>query len=173
MGRSGPSNLLLNTGHGTLGWTMAAGWGRVLADMISGRATAIDTAEARSHEVRFFRADILTQPPDERWDIVTSSLFLHHLDTPEAEVLLRRMTELSTGLILVNDLRRSKMGYLLAWVVCRLVSRSPVVHYDGPVSVRGAWSGDEAFLLGRRLKLKGLRVERRWPCRFLLSASGS
>ena len=28
-------NLYLNTGHGTLGWTMAAGSGRVLADLLS------------------------------------------------------------------------------------------------------------------------------------------
>ena len=37
------SNLWLATGHGTLGWTMAAGTGRVLADEISGRQPAIDT----------------------------------------------------------------------------------------------------------------------------------
>jgi alpha-galactosidase len=36
------SNLYLNTGHGTLGWTMAAGSGRVLADVISGRKPEID-----------------------------------------------------------------------------------------------------------------------------------
>ncbi|MBC7454502.1 MAG: D-amino acid dehydrogenase [Massilia sp.] len=30
-------NLFLNTGHGTLGWTMACGSGRVLADLVSGR----------------------------------------------------------------------------------------------------------------------------------------
>ena len=35
-------NLYLNTGHGTLGWTMAAGSGRVLADLISGRRPEID-----------------------------------------------------------------------------------------------------------------------------------
>ena len=35
-------NLFLATGHGTLGWTMAAGTGRVLADVISGRPPAID-----------------------------------------------------------------------------------------------------------------------------------
>jgi D-amino-acid dehydrogenase len=41
----GPSrypNLYLSTGHGTLGWTMAAGSGRVLADVMSGRAAQID-----------------------------------------------------------------------------------------------------------------------------------
>ena len=37
-------NLWLATGHGTLGWTMAAGTGRVMADLISGREPAIDMA---------------------------------------------------------------------------------------------------------------------------------
>ena len=37
-------NLFLATGHGTLGWTMAAGTGRVIADVMSGRAPAIDMA---------------------------------------------------------------------------------------------------------------------------------
>ena len=35
-------NLFLATGHGTLGWTMAAGTGRVMADVISGRKPGID-----------------------------------------------------------------------------------------------------------------------------------
>jgi len=35
-------NLFLNTGHGTLGWTMACGAARVLADQIAGRAPEID-----------------------------------------------------------------------------------------------------------------------------------
>ncbi|HEX7465779.1 MAG TPA: FAD-dependent oxidoreductase, partial [Usitatibacter sp.] len=35
-------NLYLNTGHGTLGWTMAAGSGRALADIISGRKPDVD-----------------------------------------------------------------------------------------------------------------------------------
>jgi D-amino-acid dehydrogenase len=36
-------NLSLNTGHGTLGWTMACGSARVVADLISGRASDIET----------------------------------------------------------------------------------------------------------------------------------
>jgi D-amino-acid dehydrogenase len=39
------ANLHLNTGHGTLGWTMACGSGRVLADMLSGKKPEIDTKE--------------------------------------------------------------------------------------------------------------------------------
>jgi D-amino-acid dehydrogenase len=37
-------NLLLATGHGTLGWTMVAGTGRVIADLVSGREPEIDVA---------------------------------------------------------------------------------------------------------------------------------
>jgi len=42
IGRSRYPNLYLNTGHGTLGWTMAAGSGRALADIISGRKPEVE-----------------------------------------------------------------------------------------------------------------------------------
>jgi D-amino-acid dehydrogenase len=45
LGRTKYGNLYLSTGHGTLGWTMAAGSGRVLADMISGREPEIETSD--------------------------------------------------------------------------------------------------------------------------------
>jgi D-amino-acid dehydrogenase len=45
IGRAKYPNLWLNTGHGTLGWTMACGSGAVLADLVSGRAPAIDAAD--------------------------------------------------------------------------------------------------------------------------------
>jgi D-amino-acid dehydrogenase len=37
-------NLYTNTGHGTLGWTMACGSGRFIADLVAGRAPEIDPA---------------------------------------------------------------------------------------------------------------------------------
>jgi D-amino-acid dehydrogenase len=42
IGKTKFPNLYLNTGHGTLGWTMAAGSGKVLADIISGRQPDVD-----------------------------------------------------------------------------------------------------------------------------------
>lgn len=42
--RLGPTpipNLYVNAGHGHLGWTMASGSGRIVADMISGQTPAI------------------------------------------------------------------------------------------------------------------------------------
>lgn len=40
--RTPVDNLILNTGHGTLGWTMAAGSGRIVADILAGRDPEID-----------------------------------------------------------------------------------------------------------------------------------
>ncbi|MAK56758.1 MAG: amino acid dehydrogenase [Pusillimonas sp.] len=42
IGRTRVSNLFLNTGHGTLGWTMGVGSGRVLADLVSGQTPEPD-----------------------------------------------------------------------------------------------------------------------------------
>ena len=42
IGRSRLANLFLNTGHGTLGWTLACGSGRALAELVSGRPPEVD-----------------------------------------------------------------------------------------------------------------------------------
>lgn len=42
VGATPVKRLLLATGHGTLGWTMACGTGRVIADLVSGREPEID-----------------------------------------------------------------------------------------------------------------------------------
>lgn len=42
LGRAKQENLILNTGHGMLGWTMAMGSARITADLVSGHAPHID-----------------------------------------------------------------------------------------------------------------------------------
>lgn len=44
IGKTKFGNLYLNTGHGTLGWTMGCGSGRALADIVSGRQPELDFA---------------------------------------------------------------------------------------------------------------------------------
>ena len=44
IGRTRYRNLYVDTGHGTLGWTMACGSGRALADIVSGRPPGVDFA---------------------------------------------------------------------------------------------------------------------------------
>jgi hypothetical protein len=100
---------------------------------------------------------------------VTCSLFLHHLSEDEAVALLANMATAARHLILVNDLARSRFNYAAVWVACRVLSRSPVVRFDGPASVRSAFTPAEALQLAERAGLHGATALARFPCRFLMS----
>ncbi len=49
VGRTPVPNLFLNTGHGTLGWTMSCGSGQLLADLMSGKKPAIQADDLSVH----------------------------------------------------------------------------------------------------------------------------
>ncbi|HEY1785584.1 MAG TPA: methyltransferase domain-containing protein [Pirellulales bacterium] len=136
-------------------------------------ATAVEYARSRGGDladrVRFEVRDVLAQPWDGPFDVVMCSLFLHHLDERRATDLLARMGEAAGRLALVNDLSRSRLGYLVALVACRTITRSDVVRVDGPLSVAAAFRPCEARRLAHRAGLQGAKVRRKWPFRFLLT----
>lgn len=118
---------------------------------------------------RLFVHDALRDPLPAGYDVVTCSLFLHHLSDDDAVALLRRMRDAAGSLVLVNDLSRSRFSYLGAWLACHLLTRSPIVRFDGPASVRSAYTPAEARSLADRAGLTGATVGRRFPCRYLLT----
>lgn len=107
--------------------------------------------------------------PKQDYDVVTCSLFLHHLDRAECIAALMQMKGASRGLIVVSDLERGRAGLVAAQVGCRLLSRSPLVHHDGPASVRGAWTREELHELARDAGLTGATIRRCFPWRLLLT----
>jgi SAM-dependent methyltransferase len=131
--------------------------------------TAVSAATTAGGAGRFFVHDVLLEPLPAGYDVVTCSLFLHHLADGDAVTLLRRMADAAGTLVLVNDLARSRFNYLAVWVACHALTRSRVVRFDGPASVRSAFTPGEALALAGRAGLAGATVARRWPCRFLLS----
>jgi 2-polyprenyl-3-methyl-5-hydroxy-6-metoxy-1,4-benzoquinol methylase len=131
-------------------------------------AYARQRAATQGAGVSFFTCDALGPSLPGGYDIVLSSLFLHHLEEEQAVQLLRRLAEAAKRMVLVNDLVRSGAGLLLAYVGTRMLSRSLIVHTDGPRSVEGAFTPPEARALARRAGLVGATVEPRWPFRFLL-----
>jgi 2-polyprenyl-3-methyl-5-hydroxy-6-metoxy-1,4-benzoquinol methylase len=132
-------------------------------------ATAVAEAAHTPSTIRFFAHDALRNPLPSGFDIVTCSLFLHHLSEDEAIALLANMEGAARHCILVNDLSRSRFNYAAVWVACRVLSRSPVVRFDGPASVRSAFTPSEALKLAERAGLSGATVRARFPCRFVLA----
>lgn len=136
--------------------------------------TAIDFAQGKADSlqlsnVRFFRRDVLHDPFASIYDVVMSSLFMHHLSDLQAVLLLQRMAAASRRGFLLDDLNRSRLGYFLAWWGVRLLSRSAIVHADGPASVRAAFNLEEARQLAAQAGLKNISILRHWPQRFLMT----
>ena len=122
-------------------------------------------AERRSLEMTFFRLDAIAAPLPDGYDAMISNLFLHHLSSDDAVLLLKKMSAAAPAVV-VNDLARGPFGYAAALVGTRLLSRSPIVHTDGPRSVRAAFTLEEARLLAARAGLEGARIEPVFPYRW-------
>jgi len=126
-------------------------------------------AESQRADVRFFELDALTDGLPDGYDVVVCSLFLHHLEDCQAERLLRHMAAAAKKMFLVNDLVRSLPSLLVTYVGTRVLSSSDVVHTDGPLSVRAAFTVDEVSGLVRRAQLDRAVIRRHWPFRYLLT----
>lgn len=125
--------------------------------------------KSRAKNVTFFLQNVLEDPLPRGYDVVSCSLFLHHLSESQASRLLGKMADAATELVLVDDLRRSWLGLGLACIGCHLLTRSPVVHSDGPRSVAAAFAMSEIRDLVRQSGLCGVTISQHWPQRFLLA----
>jgi menaquinone-9 beta-reductase len=104
------------------------------------------------------------------FDFVYCSLFLHHFDEQQAIRVLKKMHELARYAVIVDDLDRSRLGWWLARIGVHLLSRSPVVHFDGPQSVLAAFTVDEAKAIASKAGLCGITIEKHWPERWMMTA---
>jgi len=127
-----------------------------------------ERAARKGLEVHFHELDVTREPLPGGFDLVTSSLFLHHLEEAGARALLAEMARAGRG-ILIQDLLRSTPGFWLAWVTLRLISRSRLAHVDGPRSVESAFRISEVEALARDAGLAGATVRPCWPQRFILT----
>lgn len=135
---------------------------------------ATEKANDADAKIHFQQVDILTDRLPQKVDVIINSLFLHHFTDDEVKTILKKFRDATTQAFIVEDLRRTVLGYVLAWTVGRLLTRSPIVHYDGPVSVEGAFTipemqsiADEAFSNDAANTNPG--IKRRWPERFVLT----
>ena len=139
---------------------------------ISNTALQYATAEANHAEesVHFFRGDVLAEPLPRHYTIILSTLFLHHLEDGQIVTLLRKLAAQADHVV-ISDLIRGPVGYALAWLGTRLLSRSPIVHEDGLRSVRAALTLREARALAAQAGLGNAQFRRQWPRRFLMTWS--
>ncbi len=114
----------------------------------------------------FFPLNVLEEPLPEGYDVLTCSLFFHHLSREHALLLLAKMAKVSQ-LVLINDLNRGRLNYLLVWLASHVLTRSYVVRVDGPLSVRAAFTKAEFLKLAEDASVTNGSIQSKFPARFL------
>lgn len=113
-------------------------------------------------------ADAIAAPLPCEGDLVTCSLFLHHCDPDDATRVLAHMAAAASRAVGVTDLDRTRGGLALAWLGSRVLSRSPIVHFDALASVRAAFTRGEITALAGTAGLAEVSVRAAWPARWTL-----
>lgn len=106
--------------------------------------TALVAAAAPGRAADPLRADALSLPlADGAADVVHSSCFFHHLSVDDARAALTEMCRASRGVVIVNDLVRSRLASSAIRAITALLVHNRLVRHDGPVSVLKAFTPDE------------------------------
>jgi ubiquinone/menaquinone biosynthesis C-methylase UbiE len=98
--------------------------------------------------------------PDRSFDVAHASLVLHHLEPTVAIELLREMGRVARLGVVVNDLERSRVGWLGAWLVSHLMTGNRFTRRDAPLSVRRAYRAVETAAMLRSAGLIPVRTLR-------------
>ncbi len=161
-------------------WTARHGL-HVRVEAVDARPEIVDVARRRFGDRADLALGVATGAalpfPDRGFDISHASLVLHHLEPDDAVRVLREMRRVSRVGVIVNDLDRSFLAWLAAWIGFRSVTRNRYTRHDGPLSVRRAYHpGEIAALAARAGLVEVARVagpfRHRWALAFVPTGSG-
>jgi 2-polyprenyl-3-methyl-5-hydroxy-6-metoxy-1,4-benzoquinol methylase len=123
-------------------------------------AVARDRAKGSRVDVRAGR---LENEADRSFDVVHSSLVLHHLEPAEALTFLANAKRVARSAVVVNDLDRGWRWLAGAWLLARVFTRNEYTRHDAPLSVRRAYTADELAGMARQVGLRPVARYRTTP----------
>lgn len=114
------------------------------ADGITSEAVVLDRSPVHlNHKLPGVCGDALSLPfRDNSFDVVGSSLFLHHLEPHEVKEFTREALRVARYAVLINDLVRHPAHLALVYAGLPLY-RSRLTRHDAPASVRRAYTMEE------------------------------
>lgn len=121
-------------------------------------------------EIRVIQGDALNLDfADDTFDVVISSMFMHHLPSDEAVRLLQTMARLGRQGFIVNDLERHPLAWLGIKVLGFLQCKGKIFQNDAPLSVLRGFTYQELTILKDAAGLPDLAIHHRRPYRWILS----
>ena len=118
-------------------------------------------AVATTHGLELHVGDGRALPyPDRSFDVAHASLLLHHLPAADSVGLLREMARVARLGVVINDLERSRLGWLGAWLLGHVLTANRYTRHDAPLSVSRAYRSDEMAAMLREAGLTPVRTLR-------------
>lgn len=105
---------------------------------------------------------------DNKPSIIFSSLFCHHFDEPQLELMLRWMQRNCALGFFINDLHRHPLAYHSIRLLTSVFSNSYLVKHDAPLSVARGFTKKEWLVLLDKAALKNYTVRWKWAFRHLV-----
>ena len=134
-------------------------------------AAAILEESSGFPEITSIRGNAMALPFNNTdFDYVICSLFTHHFVEEQVVQILREMNRVARRRIIVIDLHRHPMAYLLYTTLGKLVLKNRLLRHDGALSILKSFKPDELFALAKRAGLQDVWVERYFPFRLALNA---
>ena len=99
------------------------------------------------------------------FDMVITTLFLHHFTDQEIERLLIPVVKKARIGVVINDLHRSKTAYFLFKVISLFI-KNPMVKKDGAISVLRGFKKNELITISKKLNNTVSSVRWKWAFRY-------
>jgi 2-polyprenyl-3-methyl-5-hydroxy-6-metoxy-1,4-benzoquinol methylase len=113
-------------------------------------ARSATEATPKNRPIRWVTANVFDFRPDERIDVIMSSLFTHHLDNASLVRFVAWMEANAGTAWFVNDLHRHPLPYHVFGFLARALRFHHFVQHDGPISIARAFSAaDWQLVLAR------------------------
>ena len=135
-------------------------------EIVAEASRAVDEPEV---EIRLATPD-LSDEADRSYDVVHSSMVVHHQDPDAARSLLGHFARVSKSVVIVNDLDRGWSWWAAAWLLSHVLTTNRYTRRDAPLSVRRGYTPDEVSELARAVGLREVARHRaRPPYRYALT----
>lgn len=120
-------------------------------------------------EISFYTKDIFSESfKANRYDIVICTLFTHHFkDDQLISIFNQFKTQAKMGVV-INDLHRHWFAYHSIKLLTQVFSKSPMVQYDAPLSVRRAFRKNELEKIMKSAEINTFSLKWMWAFRWQL-----
>lgn len=114
------------------------------------------------HDIDILSAEFKTL----RFDVVIGTLFYHHFSDADLIQFFRQLKDQAGIGFIINDIHRHPLAYHSIRILTRFFSKSSMVRFDAPLSVRRAFSKAELFQILNAAGVRNFDIRWKWAFRW-------